>query len=282
MFSAIFAGVASLAGALLTRRDAKKEAARVAAANRAEAARIKKANEAAAAAARKQNTQVRQNYYKNVVSDAQAAGINPLTALRTGGGAGYATAVAGTMANPVMMEGVFQAPTLSRNPLAAGLEAGVNALTSELSRQKNYSHDVKMARLRGEIQRANALSIHAATSDNIDYTGYGEKIPVKFGLKSFEVPVEIAKRLRIAPNDYIEAGIIQELFGESAEIFTAFAQAGFEDMYGIYTPNLLGKTNNRIPDPTRPEVETRTLTRAPFNNSKWSDEWRHHVNDALK
>ena len=154
MFSAIFAGVASLAGAVLTRRDAKKEAARVAAANRAEAARIQKANAAAAAKAQKQNTQVRQNYYKNVVSDAQAAGINPLTALRTGGGAGYGTAVAGTMYNPVMMEGVYEAPTLSRNPLAAGLEAATNTYLSELTRQKQYTHESRMDELQRSLMRA--------------------------------------------------------------------------------------------------------------------------------
>jgi hypothetical protein len=161
MFSAIFAGVASLAGAILTRRDARKEAARVAAANRAEAARIQKANAAAAAKAQKQNTQVRQNYYKNVVSDAQAAGINPLTALRTGGGAGYATAVAGTMANPVMLEGIYQAPTLSRNPLAAGLEAATNIYLSELSRQKQYTHESRMDELNRAIKEATLKSMNA-------------------------------------------------------------------------------------------------------------------------
>lgn len=161
MFSAIFAGVASLAGAYLTRRDAKKEAARAAAVNRAEAARIQKANAATAAKAQKQNTQVRQNYYKNVVSDAQAAGINPLTALRTGGGAGYATAIAGTMANPVMLEGVYEAPTLSRNPLAAGMEAATNTYLSELTRQKQYTHESRMDELQKSLMRAQIKSMTA-------------------------------------------------------------------------------------------------------------------------
>ena len=161
---AAVAGASQVLGATLTRRSAKKEAARVAAANRAEAARIQKANAAAAASARKQNTQVRQNYYKNVVSDAQAAGINPLTALRTGGGAGYATAVAGTMSNPVMMEGVYQAPTLSRNPLAAGLEAATNTYLSELTRQKQYSHESRMDELNKSLMRAQIKGITAELS----------------------------------------------------------------------------------------------------------------------
>ena len=177
MFSAIFAGVASLAGALLTRRDAKKEAARVAAANRAEAARIQKANAAAAASARKQNTQVRQNYYKNVVSDAQAAGINPLTALRTGGGAGYATAVAGTMSNPVMMEGVYMAPTLSRNPLAAGMEAATNTYLSELSRQKQYTHESRMDELNRALKVATLKSMKAELTRSNLPTNVNQKDP---------------------------------------------------------------------------------------------------------
>jgi hypothetical protein len=161
---AAVAGASQLLGATLTRRSAKKEAARVAAANRAEAARIQKINEAKAAQAQKQNTQVRQNYYKNVVSDAQAAGINPLTALRTGGAAGYATAVAGTMANSVMLEGIYQAPTLSRNPLAAGLEAATNTYLSELTRQKQYTHETRMDELNRALKVATLKSMNAELS----------------------------------------------------------------------------------------------------------------------
>jgi hypothetical protein len=196
MFSAIFAGVASLAGAYLTRRDAKKEAARVAAANRAEAARIQRANEEAARRAQKQNTQVRQNYYKNVVSDAQSAGINPLTALRTGGGAGYATAVAGTMTNPVMAEGVFITPTLSRNPLAAGMEAATNTYLSELTRQKQYTHESRMDELQASLIRAQIKGMTAELGRNKGAMGTDEEIKI-MGAKIEQDPnttnVEIAE-----------------------------------------------------------------------------------------
>jgi len=127
---ALIGGAAATVGAVLTRNDNKKEAARVAAANKAEAARVQKENKAEAARVeqvRKQeqkeaiadNTKVRENYYKNVVSDAQSAGINPLTALRTGAGSGYGSTVQGTIRQPVMrdgvyLEGVYQTPTLSR------------------------------------------------------------------------------------------------------------------------------------------------------------------------
>jgi hypothetical protein len=177
----LFSGLASLAGAALTRRSAKKEAARVAAANRAEAARIQKANAAAAAQAQKQNTQVRQNYYKNVVSDAQAAGVNPLTALRTGGGAGYATAVAGTIASPVMLEGIYEAPTLSRNPLAAGLEAATNTYLSELTRQKQYTHESRMDELQSSLMRAQIKGMTAELGRNKGGMGTDEDIKIMGG-----------------------------------------------------------------------------------------------------
>jgi hypothetical protein len=242
--TALLSGAANVAGAVLTRNDARKENNRVLAANKAEAQRVQKINEQAVEKAQKQNTEVRENYYKNVVEDAQAAGINPLTALRTGGGQGYATAVAGTMNNAVLMEGVYATPTLTRNPLAAGLEAGTNIYLQELTRQKQYSHETRMDELNRSLKKA---QIKSMTGDLIDYTGYnqGDGVPVKFGLQDFVVPLEIAKRLRIAPNDYVEAGVIQELFGEASEIFTAFAQSGYNHMYGIYTPNLLGSRNDR-------------------------------------
>ena len=157
----LIAGLVSTASAALTRRDAKKEAARVVAANKAEAERVQKLNEAKAEEARRANTQTRENYYKNVVSDAQAAGINPLTALRTGGGQGYATAVAGTMKNAVLMEGVYQTPTLSRNPLAAGLEAGANQYLGDLTRQKQFSHEARMDELNRALKIATLKSMKA-------------------------------------------------------------------------------------------------------------------------
>lgn len=276
---ALIGGAAATVGAVLTRNDNKKEAARVAAANKAEAARVQKENKAEAARVeqvRKQeqkeaiadNTKVRENYYKNVVSDAQSAGINPLTALRTGAGSGYGSTVQGTIRQPVMrdgvyLEGVYQTPTLSRNPLDVGLSTATSLGMSEMTRLNSNAHDVRMAKLRGQIDRANALSINKATSNEIDYNGLS-KVPVSFGHLDFHVPVEIAKRLRIAPNDQIEAGVIQELFGESSELFTTFAQGAFEEQMGINTWNLLfeGKNKNRDPN-GRPQVTTKVL-KDPF------------------
>jgi hypothetical protein len=174
--TALVSGAANLVGATLTRRDAKKENNRVLAANKAEAQRVQKVNEQAVEKAKEQNTEVRENYYKNVVEDAQAAGINPLTALRTGGGAGYATAVAGTMSNAVLMEGVYTTPTLSRNPLAAGLEAGTNTYLQELTRQKQYTHESRMDELQKSLMKAQIQSMNAEIANGRN----GEDVDLKF------------------------------------------------------------------------------------------------------
>lgn len=185
----LLGGAASMVGAVLTRNDNKKEAARVAAANKAEAERVAKANKLEAERveklrvkeanqAKQDNTQVREDYYKNVVSDAQAAGINPLTALRTGGGSGYASAVAGTIRQPVMrdgvyLEGVYDTPTLSRNPLASGLETAVNIGLAEFTRKQDYSHQSRMDELTKDLMRAQIKSMNAeVTRSNLP--GFGD------------------------------------------------------------------------------------------------------------
>jgi len=175
--TAVITGGANLAGAVLTRNDAKKENNRVLAANKAEAQRVQKVNEQAVEKAQKQNTEVRENYYKNVVEDAQAAGINPLTALRTGGGAGYSTAVAGTMSNAVLMEGVYTTPTLSRNPLAAGIESTTNTYLQEMTRQKQYKHESRMDELNRALKIATLKSMKADLTRSNLPTNVNDKDP---------------------------------------------------------------------------------------------------------
>lgn len=158
----LLSGVASLAGSLLTRRDARKEAARVDAANKAEAARIQQANQILADKVTAENTEKRKNYYSNLVSDSQSAGINPLTALRTGGGMGYATAVGATMSNAVMLEGVYRTPTLSRNPLAASIDSGMSTYMGSMRMRQSQAHDVRMNELNSKLSRANSLALQKA------------------------------------------------------------------------------------------------------------------------
>lgn len=186
---------ASTIGAALTRSDMKKENARVLAANKAEQERIFQRNKMEADRLNElrknemesvslKNEQGRANFYKNLVRDAESAGINPLTALRTGGGSAYATSVAGTVRTPVMrdgvyLEGVMDKPVMTRNPLASGIEAGTNAYMNNLTRRKDYSHDVKMAELRSKLNRADQLAIQKviAEEDNFWNKSPGGNIP---------------------------------------------------------------------------------------------------------
>ncbi len=183
LIPALVSGAVSTVGSALTRRDNRREVARVDAANKNEAARIQKENQKSVDAAQVKNNEIRQNYYKNVVSDALSAGINPLTALRTGGGQGYATAVAGTMNNAVMLEGVYRKPLLSRNPLSAGLEAGLNTGLNQFNRQKQYSHEARMDELNKSLIKAQVKSMNAEiTRGNYD----DENSELKFAGKDIQ------------------------------------------------------------------------------------------------
>lgn len=267
MFSAIFAGVASLAGAILTRNDARRERARVAAANRAEAARVAAANREAQQAAIKQNTQVRQNYYSNVVSDAQKAGINPLTALRTGGGQGYATAVAGTMASPVYMDGTYVSPLLSRNPLAAGLEAGTNVVLQELTRQKQYTHESRMDELQKQLMKAQIRSMTGELAgDNKDSKGRTELNLLDYTTK---------------PANIDDAEVVEERYGDIASWVYGLTVLGADAIVNapIITRNALEKGKGMAP------MDTRGFSN-PFGSTLVSkgleNRWRNNVLDALK
>lgn len=302
LIPALIGGATATVGAALTRRDAKKETARVAEANKKEAARVQAENKKEAARvealrkseqkeAIKENTQVRENYYKNVVADAQAAGINPLTALRTGAGASYGTAVAGTIRTPVMrdgvyLEGVYQTPTLSRNPIAAGMEAATNIGLAQMTRRKQESHDVRMAELRGRINRANSLAIQGFTGSpdgklpprdqwwryvknsdgslKIDDQGYAVE---RVALTS----EPLTRNWRLGNFSYV---------GHNPEAF----ESSLGEMVGSGKAHVAAGLPQGVADYIRgvKEQVDAPMSRNNFQNPNWSNEWRHHVNDALK
>ena len=188
-----------------------------------------KRDKKAYSAAEAKNEQRRSDYYVNLRNAAEKGGFNPLTALRSGGGMGYSN-LAGRLTQPLM----------TRSPIAAGIAAGTSAYTSLSMTRMNQQHDEKMARLKSDLYRADALAIHKGTQPVDPYAGYTDKIPVKFGFKEFKVPVEIAKRLRVEPNDRVSAGEIAELMGEAAEVVLAFASAGMDEQYEMMQLELLG------------------------------------------
>jgi hypothetical protein len=214
-------------------------------------------------AAQAQNEQRREDYYVNLRNDAEKGGFNPLTALRSGGGMGYSN-----------LAGRISAPLMTRSPLAAGISAASNAYTNYSMTRMNQTHDEKMTRLRAQLDRANSLAIHKATTKEIDYSGYQNKIPVKFGHRRFSVPIEIAKRLRIAPDDFVEVGVLTELLGESVDLTSFFAPGATQFMFDLSPLGIMvdgdtfrdefKSTTKKLTDP---KFETKTLIDKKFEDA---------------
>jgi hypothetical protein len=108
--------------------------------------------------AQKDNKKREANYYLNLRKAAEKGGINPLTALRSGGGSGYSS-LAGRITQPLM----------TRDPLAAGISAASNFYQNYLMTRNNqkfesqmqnqrFAHDERMTRLNASLNRANNLS----------------------------------------------------------------------------------------------------------------------------
>lgn len=207
------------------------------------------------------NEERRGDYYVNLRKDAEKGGFNPLTALRSGGGMGYSN-LAGRITQPLM----------TRSPLAAGISAASNAYTNYAMTRMNQQHDEKMTRLRSELYRADALAIHSATQAVDVYAQYPDKIPVKFGYKSFVIPTEIAKRMRINPNERVSIGELEEIFGEvGGNLSSAAAIEAQRKMFGVSYFGLLSGDPEQI-QVTKQELQTPAQT--------WADGIRSIIDNA--
>ncbi len=269
---ALASSAASTAGAILSRNDAKKENNRVLAANKAESERVYERNKKEVVETREYNTGVRENYYDNLVKDAQKAGINPLTALRAGGGSAYGNAVAQTMAQGVMMEGVYAAPTLSRNPIAAGLETGVKVGLAEFTRQQNYSHESRMDELQKGLIKAQIQSM------NSDLKRGKDDVPLL--VTAFDPTGKLPDFL--IPNPELLEYSAAEFRASLGAIATSFALQNNitkDEAKEILTAMWENRRKN-IAAKGRPEVTVTPLARNNFENPSWSTEWVNHVIDA--
>ena len=122
-----------------------------------------KRDKKAYSAAEAKNERRQSDYYVNLRNAAEKGGINPLTALRSGGGMGYSN-LAGRITQPLM----------TRSPLAAGISAASNVYTnfsmtrmnqlhdSQMQMQQ-FAHDERMTRLSSSLQRAARLQELALT-----------------------------------------------------------------------------------------------------------------------
>jgi hypothetical protein len=105
-------------------------------------------------AAAERATQKRQdNYYSDLVSNAQRAGFNPLTVLRAGGGMGYSD-IAGRVTQPLF----------TPSPLAAGIDAAASFYASTY----RSPHQKEMDKLNKEALRSD-INLSRAQTASLQY-----------------------------------------------------------------------------------------------------------------
>lgn len=180
-----------------------------------------------------QNKKDASNKFVDLRNAAEKAGFNSLTALRATGGAGF-----GSYGVPVLSKQTFAA-TFGKNFAKGYLDSKVNApIDKDNAEIRDLEIKERLARIDNII--ASTAGMLASNKINDPYAGYGEKIPVRFGHKSFVIPIELAKRLRIEPNDYVAAGEIAELFGEGSEFVTNFALEAQDKMFETTAVGLAG------------------------------------------
>lgn len=239
------------------------------------------ASYAAAKEQRKQAIADQDNQYVRMRNAAQRAGFNPLTVMRATGGQGFTGL-----------------PTISKAAAFGNAAAGIfDAFRqSPIDKYNKEVRELEIKQRKATISNTIAntaytgiLAKHQTEMSKDAYAGFGDKIPVKFGLKSFHIPVEMAKRLGIKPNSYVSTGEIAELFGEGSEVLTAFAVQAQREMFGISTTGLaggdktedtsfdklVGMAHNAI-NSVRGQHSVPAIP--PFSDTGWANEYKKYLN----
>lgn len=156
------------------------------------------------------------NKFVDMSAAAKKAGFNPLTALRLTGAAGYGR-YGGQI--PVMSSAGFT--THLYNAAGDAYQMWQNKTTQE--KLDKYNEEIRgltieETRARIENTRANTaytgILANEALNPNDPYAGYKEFIPVKVGLNTQYLQIDVAKRLGVLPNTPLTAGDIEEIKGE--------------------------------------------------------------------
>lgn len=200
-----------------------------------------------------QNKKDASNKFVDLRNAAQKAGFNPLTALRATGGVGF-----GSYGAPVLSKQTFAA-TFGKNLAKGYLDSKETPIDKYNAQIRDLEIKERMARIDNTIASTAGMLSRKKVDD--PYAGYAEKIPVRFGHKSFSIPIEIAKRAGIEPNNFVTPGEIAELFGEGSELVTNFALEAQRLMYGTTAAGLSGGD---------------TKPKAP-----WLDGFRQSISDAI-
>lgn len=159
--------------------------------------------------------------------DAEAAGFNPLSALRYGG---RPTPFVGQV--PMLSGHSFYADAVRNIGNIAG--KAINHYSSYNVEQRKLNTALKKA----ELSHLNKLA--APVKAAVDVYGDMKDVPVQYLLKKFTLPVDMAKRLRIPPNANLSAGEMAEIMGEGVEGINLFAHDGQVATFGIGLLELAG------------------------------------------
>jgi hypothetical protein len=217
------------------------------------------------------------NKFKDLAVSAKKAGINPLTALRATGGAGFGSYGGMTAIAPVLSRFNF-ATTFATNVGKAYLDYKQNSTID------NYNEQVRNLDLEA---RQLDIKLGKAKLDNINtpdvYSSYGEYIPVRVGNNTQQLEKTVAIRMRIKPNDMLTVEDLQMIKGDVLSEAEAIAADAVRNQVLIPPPlggsdsdtwlnNLVGMATNAINS-----VQGNYDNTPPFSNSGWQNEYRKYV-----
>ena len=123
-------------------------------------------------------------------NEANRAGFNPLTVLRSTGGQGFQRGYAGG---------------LSSANFFSALGNGITNYTDGAYQQK--ARDLEIM--------TNSKAYQLMGIDDDPYAGYGDTIPIQIGKNTRQMNKAVAERLRILPNTPLTAQELEDLFGDN-------------------------------------------------------------------
>ena len=145
--------------------------------------------------------------------EAEQNGFNPLTVLRATGGQGSTKGPSGGLASGAFFQTFAQG-------IPRILDAGFD---------KKY----KQAQLTNLNASTKSLLSNIQNDPYIGFNDTDNKVPVKYLNKEFEIPLSMARHMKVLPNQSLNAGLMAEIFGEVSEVTNAFSLGGHQNTFGI-------------------------------------------------
>jgi len=145
--------------------------------------------------------------------EAEQNGFNPLTVLRATGGQGSTKGPSGKLASGAFFQ-----------TFAQGIPSIFEA---------NYNKKMKAAQLENINASTESMLSNIQNDPYIGFNDTDNKVPVKYLNKEFEIPLSMARHMKVLPNQSLNAGLMAEIFGEVSEVTNAFSLGGQQNTFGI-------------------------------------------------